>query len=272
MLRGFYTAASGMVTQQRKQEMLTNNMTNAKTPGYKADQSSSRSFPELLISSQQDMKIPGTDRNKTTTNELGSLATGVYMQETLPNISQGDMQETNRKTDMALLNQNIPDNAAILFDVQTEEGQRYTRNGHFTIDANNQLVTQQGYRVLDTNGEAITLPADGDFSVRDDGTITANDQNIAQINIAFANDAGNLVKEGNGLFRADGVDALPSAIGNDNVTYNVQQGFLERSNVKMEETMTDMMNTYRMFETNQKVVQAYDQSMSKAVNDVGKLR
>ena len=79
-----------------------------------------------------------------------------------------------------------------------------------------------------------------------------------------------LVKEGNGLFRFDG-DALPTAMGNGEIVYQIQQGFIERSNVDSAQTMTEMMNTYRVFEANQKVLQAYDRSLEKAVNEIGRI-
>src|SRR5690554_8122228 len=98
MLRGLYTAGSGMIAQQRRQEMLTNNLANANTPGYKADQASLRSFPNQLI------KALGTDHmQKYGTNRVGELSTGVYMQERTPNFRQGDINETRNNTDIAIL-------------------------------------------------------------------------------------------------------------------------------------------------------------------------
>jgi flagellar basal-body rod protein FlgF len=277
VLRGFYTAASGMLSQQRRVEMLTNNIANANTPGYKADQASLRAFPEMLLARLDTATIPTKEprsfRNQTT---LGSIHSGVYIQEMMPNFVQGALKETGQKTDMALVDGNLPvDEAgikgAIFFMVQNGNGEpRYTRNGNFTLDAQGFLTTNEGFYVLDENGERIQLTSET-FQVTPDGTIVENDVRVARLGIAFASNPNNMVKEGNGLFRSeDGV--LPSAVNNPNVTYQIQQGFLERSNVDVARSMTDMMSAYRAFEANQKILQAYDKSMDKAVNEIGRIR
>jgi flagellar basal-body rod protein FlgF len=278
VLRGFYTAASGMLSQQRRVEMLTNNIANANTPGYKADQASLRAFPEMLLTRLDATTIPTKEprsfRNRT---PIGEINSGVYMQEMMPRFLQGDLKETGQKTDIALIDGNLPvDEAtgvkgALFFVVQNGNGDiRYTRNGNFTLDAQGFLTTNDGFYVLDENNERIQLTSE-DFKVTPDGTIFENDVRVARINIAFANNPNNVVKEGNGLFRSEG-GMLPSALNNPNVTYQLQQGFLERSNVDLARSMTDMMSAYRAFEANQKILQAYDKSMDKAVNEIGRIR
>src|SRR5690606_20302324 len=112
MLRGFYTAASGMLTQQRAQETLANNIANMNTPGYKADQTAIRSFPEMLIQEMRTNKIPTTRGLKLRVKEpIGSIQTGVYGQETIPYFSQGDIRETGLMTDIALVQGNMPNDA-----------------------------------------------------------------------------------------------------------------------------------------------------------------
>ena len=95
--------------------------------------------------------------------------------------------------------------------------------------------------------------------------------NFGQINVAFVADPDQLVKEGNGLLRYEGGQPVVSAIGNGNVSYQLQQGFIERSNVDAGQTMSEMMTAFRAFEANQKVLQAYDRSMEKAVNEIGRV-
>jgi flagellar basal-body rod protein FlgF len=278
LLRGLYTAASGMLTQQRRVEMLTNNIANANTPGYKSDQAALRAFPELLLSRLDKVNVPAkTPRSLPWQPTVGPLNTGVYMQELIPNFRQGDIKETGQRTDIALVNGTLPVDAttgqqgALFFVVQNENGDiRYTRNGNFTVNPQGFFTTNDGWYVLDENGQRIQLPST-DFTVSPDGTITAGNNRIARINIAFAANPNTLVKEGNGLFRSDN-GALPSALGNPNVTYTLKQGFIERSNVDLDRTMTELMSAYRAFEANQKIVQAYDRSMDKAVNEIGRLR
>jgi flagellar basal-body rod protein FlgF len=278
LLRGFYTAASGMMAQQRRIEMLTNNIANANTPGYKSDQAALRAFPELLLSRLDKATVPTkTPRSFPLQPTIGSINTGVYMQELIPNFRQGDIKETGQPTDIALINGTLPVDAetgkegTLFFVVQNENGDiRYTRNGNFTLNSQGFLTTNDGWYVLDENGRRIKLPSTN-FTVNADGTIVANNNRIARINIAFAANPNTLAKEGNGLFRSEN-GVLPSALGNPNITYTLKQGFLERANVDLNRAMTEMLSAYRAFEANQKIVQAYDRSMDKAVNEIGRLK
>lgn len=266
MLRGFYTAASGMLAQQRAQETLSNNIANSNTPGYKADQATMRAFPELLMrqmSSNQSSAKNGS--NIATSKPIGSLNTGVYVQETIPNFQQGDIRETKLQTDLAIVQGDVPDeNGALFFTVQNDAGDvRYTRNGNFTIDGQGYLVTNQGYYVLDQTGNPI--PIDGtEFSVTPAGIIETNTQYIP-LGVAYTANALEMEKEGNDLFNGEAGE-VPA-----NANFAMKQGFLESSNVDAVQTMTEMMNAYRLFETNQRVLKAYDESMGKAVSEIGRI-
>lgn len=272
MLRGFYSAAAGMIAQQRRTEMLTNNMANATTPGFKADQSSLRAFPEMLLHRLDSTTIP-TKRGfqLPTSQEIGSINTGVYMQEAIPAFIQGDLKETGNATDVALLEQNVPANSSIFFTVENSDGNSaYTRNGNFAINGEGFLTTSDGFYILDEAGNRIQLNS-SNVKILEDGSILDNGTFRARINVAFAEDPNILIKEGNGLFRTDNNNPLPTAIGNQTVSYSIQQGFLERSNVDTAKTMTDLLSAYRAFEANQKILQAYDRSLEKAVTEVGRI-
>ncbi|WP_085994067.1 flagellar hook-basal body protein [Oceanobacillus senegalensis] len=266
MLRGFYTAASGMLAQQRTQETLANNIANMNTPGYKADQATLRAFPEMLVQKMESKNVPTTNGTSLPTkHSIGSLHTGVYVQETVPNFTQGDIRETGMQTDLAIVQGNVPDDSgALFFTVQNEAGEeRYTRNGNFTVDGEGFLVTNQGYYVLDMAGDLIQTNG-MDMTVSPDGMIETAGQ-VVELGMAYAEEANDFVKEGNGLFNGE-AGAIPAG-----VTFTVKQGALEGSNVNVLQTMTDMMTAYRLFETNQRVLRAYDESMGKAVNEVGKI-
>lgn len=277
MLRGFYAAAAGMISQQRRQEMLTNNLANANTPGFKADQGSLRAFPEMLMTSMNTETLPVNKRYQLKgIHTVGPINTGVYMQEALPKFKQGDIQETGNETDLAIVDGNLPANpqtnrpGAIFFQVLNANGEpRYTRNGNFTVDGQGYLTTNDGYYVVDTTGEPIVIYGDN-FTVTADGRFFEDGEDTGQqIQIGYADNPDQLVKEGNGLFRAN--QELPSAIDNPEITYQIKQKFIERSNVDAEQTMTEMMMAYRTFEANQKIVQAYDRSLEKAVNEIGRI-
>ncbi|TQR21183.1 flagellar hook-basal body protein [Psychrobacillus vulpis] len=278
MYRGFHTVASGMIAQQRRTELLTNNMANANTPGYKAEQSVIRSFPEMFLSRLGPSSIPTKDPvNGKYATGVGALGTGIYMQETIPLLQQGQLQETELNTDIALIDGALPVDAqtgqtgAIFYRLQHPvEGEAYTRNGSFTLDAEGYLTNPQGLYVLDSNGQRILLPND-DFQVADNGQIYVDNAAVAQIGVSFSAQPETLIKQDNGLFKTVDGTNLPSAYNAGNVSFSMRQGFIERSNVDSARTMTDLLTAYRAFEANQKVLQAYDQSMQKAVNEVGRV-
>lgn len=266
MLRGFYTAASGMIAQQRHQETLSNNIANVNTPGYKADQATLRSFPEMLIEQMGSKQLPTTQGlNLPVQNPVGPLNTGVYVQEMVPNFSQGDVRETGVSTDLALINGTFPDETgSVFFTVQHENGDiRLTRNGNFTVDGEGYLVTNQGHYVLDQNENPIQTGGH-DFLVSDNGIIQTEAGTIP-LGIAYVPNVHELEKEGDGLLNGE-TAALPAG-----ATYQVKQKSLEGSNVDALQMMTQMMESYRIFETNQKVLRAYDESMGKAVSEVGRI-
>lgn len=277
MLRGFYTAASGMIAQQRMTEYLTNNLSNANTPGYKAEQSSLRSFPEMLLKRIGNENIPAKNINQNGP-VIGGLQNGVYMQETLPTFTQGDLQQTNKSTDIAIQERVIPFNTAaktkgaLFFELQNTDGTvRYTRNGNFTLDQQGYLTTNNGFYVLGENNKRIQVKS-SDFKMLEDGTILDNGRAAGKVKIAFSDNPNSLVKEGEGLFKVTNGKGLPSAANNNRIAFSVSQGFLERSNVDVTQTYTELMSSYRSFEANQKVLQAYDKSMDKAANEIGRLR
>lgn len=272
MLRGFYTAASGMIAQQRHQELVSNNIANANTPGYKADQGVLRSFPEMLIRQMGSKNIPTTNGLKLPVNRpIGSLHTGVYAQESIPNFSQGDIRETGMFTDLALVDNDLPnETGGVFFTVQNADGDvRYTRNGNFTVDAEGFITTNEGYYVLNQTGNPIQTNG-LEFTVTANGVVQGDGIN-APLGIVYIANTNELIKEENDLLSAEAgnVNAVnPDAAG---ANFTVHQQHLESSNVNAMQSMTDMMNAYRSFEMNQRVLKAYDESMGKAVNDIARL-
>lgn len=278
MFRGFYTAASGMIAQQRRTEMLTNNMANVNTPGFKAEQSTIRSFPEMYMSNINKTRIPTEDGfNLKGISRLGPVSTGIYMQETIPLQTQGQLLETELPTDVALMNGSLPENeetglpGAIFFRLENPEGgEFYTRNGNFAVDHSGFLTNPSGYYVLDTTGNRIQVQND-DFQVSQAGVISENGTPVATLGISYTDNEGILEKQGDGLFITETGDNLAAAQTVAGVTYSIQQGYIEGSNVDAGRTMTDMLTAYRAFEANQKILQAYDRSMEKAVTEIGRV-
>lgn len=289
MLRGLYTAASGMIAEQRRHDTVTNNIANLNTPGYKANYSANHSFPEMLLSA-----MGGENPSQ---GPIGKLNTGVFAEENLLGLTQGDMMETNRRQDMAIVsdiqvngaafdasgkyvdanNGNVTFQPQAFFTVQTPDGeQRYTRNGSFQTAADGTLVNADGLPVLGADGQPIvvtgswdnvTVAADGRLLDKNSGAPLAGNP---QLMLTKVNNPNDLIDEGNSVFRYAGQPAgITTVQPGDQV--EIRQGFLERSNVDASQSMVDMMSALRAYEANQKVVQFYDSSLDKAVNEVGKV-
>jgi len=292
MIRGLYTAASGMLAQQRRHDAISNNISNMQTPGYKQDSAALRSFPEMLIHLMES----GTG-NGPAARQIGALNTGVFVDELMPSFVQGDLMNTNQPGDLALQSniQVVMNGQTIVFDqsgkavvdgeviqqpqafftVLGADGEpRYTRDGRFRLSEAGQLTTVNGEPVLGANGQPIML---ADLSldqvyIADNGALMNRTNGIAlgQLLISRIDRPYELIREGHGSYRlpADAGQAVPVAVADQVV---VRQGYLERSNVDASQAMVDMMTALRLYEANQKVIQSYDQTLEKAVNEIGRI-
>lgn len=291
MIRGLNTAASGMFSLERKQEALSNNLANAQTPGYKKDDAVLRAFPNLLMQRIQDFNQNASTtvgRDGVPNQGIGELNTGVYVQERIPSFSQGNLTQTGGPLDLAINDQSIPYQTingrlvkpAGFLAVQLENGAvGYTRNGRLDLDANGQIVTSEGYRVLGANHQPIQLPAGvskEDLSIDPEGNITAyaNDLTrttmIGQIGMVVVQNPNELIRRGENLYGSENPIPFVSDAGNGNPGLSLQQGFIEQSNVDTGQTMAEMMVVVRGYEANQKVINAYDQTLQQ-LNSIGKI-
>jgi flagellar basal-body rod protein FlgF len=142
MERGLYIAASGMVAEMARQDLIANDLANASTAGYKADRAIQGSFGNLLL------------QNTQTGAQIGSLGQGARIERQVTDLAAGPIKQTGEDLDFAVEGDGF-------FAVQTAHGVRYTRNGQFTAGANGRLVDQLGNAVLGQNGQPITIGADG---------------------------------------------------------------------------------------------------------------
>ena len=246
MIRGIYTAASGMLAETTRADTIANNLANGNTAGYKKDVAISKDFASLLIQRIND----GPEAPV-----IGSLGVGTLIDEIATIHDTSSMRSTGNQLDFAIEGRGY-------FAVQTPAGIRYTKNGTFTRNAQGQLVTNDGYQVLGTNGP-IQLP-DGSINVNNNGQISIDGANVETFRvIEFANER-ELLKEGSSLFRA------PDN-GTASTTSKVEQGYLEQSNVNIVSEMVNLISGYRAYELNSKTVQTHDELLNKVVNDVGKV-
>jgi flagellar basal-body rod protein FlgG len=288
MLRGLYTAASGMMAQQKRHDTVTNNIANLNTPGYKAMNAAVRTFPEMLVSAMGGEAVKK--------GVVGRLATGVFAEENLLSMRQGDLMETNRPQDLALVsdilvegavfdasgkyvdpNGNVVYQPQVFFTLQGPNGERlYTRDGSFKSAADGTLVTADGIPVLGDNGQPIVVNGTWeDIRVAPDGTLYSQALNAPlpdtpRLLLTLVNNPNDLLRSGDGRFRYAGDPAnIREVQEGDRV--QVVQGQLERSNVDAAQSMVDLMSALRLYEANQKVIQTYDTSLGKAVNEIGKI-
>ncbi|WP_058300336.1 flagellar hook-basal body protein [Gorillibacterium timonense] len=316
MIRGLYTAAAGMIAEQRKHDTVTNNIANINTPGYKQVNAISRSFPEMLIALTNGQGQGNGSLSRT----IGRLNTGVLAEEDPSLYVQGDLKETKNHFDFAIAS-DIQENGLnfngtgmafdadgnrvfqkqLFFTVQSPEGEtRYSRSGNFEVTADGDLVTAEGYRVLGLDGQPIrlvdpatgravsevTATADGRFlsSITGEPLVDAQGRQLGLL-LSRVDDPNRLVREGNSVYRVNAGDegtvtALTDVNGVQNAELSnwvdthqavVRQGYLEQSNVDPAQSMIELNTALRAYEANQKMVQYYDRSLDKAVNEVGKV-
>ena len=247
MIRGLYTSASAMLAAQTQSEVIGDNVANVKTPGYKEQLASNISFPAMLIERMGGNTSPEPV-------QIGWLGTGVGVDRASLSNTQGALETTDLKTDLALTSPGY-------FVVQTPGGDRYTRNGHFQLDANGMLESPEGYAL---QGEKGTIgPLSSEFVVKADGTVMDNGQRIDRLRVVnIPTDA--LKREGQSLYSV----TQPVQVSTD---AQVLQGSIEASNVDLSGQMIQMMTVMKAYEANQKVIQTQDEMLSKAVNEVGKI-
>jgi len=174
------------------------------------------------------------------------------------NFKQGDVRRTGNDLDLAIRNDGF-------FKIQTDQGIRYTRNGTFTLDSDNQLVTMDGDPVL---GETGTVTIEGsNFQINEAGEIIVKKEVIDKLDIVTFDAKDNLEKEGTSLFSYQG-DAENREVAAEGA--EVIQGALEMPNISPIVEMTRMIETHRSYESYQKMLRAYDETDSKLINEIGK--
>jgi flagellar basal-body rod protein FlgG len=237
---GIYLAGASMIAQEVRQEALVHNLANASTPGYKA----TRVFAKEL----KDVEA-----------NVGAMREAERDQTAYIDFSQGPIRETGRDLDFALDGEGF-------FVVLTPEGERFTRNGSFSLDVEGQLVSSSGFPVLTDVGPV--LIDDGTAAYRVDvngeGEIFLDDRFMGKLDIRNFESTRDLQKEGNGLFSPKPgrrpVEAEPTA--------SIRQRYLEESNVYALDEMVRMMGQFRDYEASYKMVQIQDGALRRAINDL----
>ncbi len=252
MVRSLYTASTGMVHQMNRLDIVTNNMANSDTTAYKKEGSTSQSFDSVYgikINDSSVYYIP---------QRIGRMNLGVKIGETYTDYSDGNLEETGQIYDMALSGNGF---FAISYaDNNGNESVRYTRDGNFTVNSDGILVTKDGDFVLAEDGGLINIPEGVSVTVDETGRITADGEEIARLRLIDFEDYNYLEKFGENMYIA--VDGAAET----EADCKVHQGYLEASNVNIVSEMVDLITVTRDYESNQKVVQAIDETLEKSVS------
>lgn len=259
MLRGLYTAWTGLVNEQNRMDIMTNNLANASTVGYKKEGATSQSFDDVLT-----VKIKDASVGLANVQRSGIRNPGVKIGENYVDYSQGSFRETGNTYDMALEGEGF---FAIEFTNKAgETSTMYTRAGQFTLNKDGYLVTQEGDYVLDADNKRIKLDTLKDTDITVDGRISQDGQAIAQIQVADFEDYDYLEKYGETYYRP--IEGAELTEG----TATVRAGYLEMANVQVVSEMVNLISITRAYESNQKIIQTYDGSLDIAVNQLGKIQ
>jgi len=254
MVRGLYTSGWSMLALNKKMDVLTNNLANVSTAGYKKDTVVLEGFPRLLAERLHD-NTDGVARGV----PVGELSFSNDVGEVYTYFSQGTLLKTDNSLDMS-----IRDEGRAFFTIAVPgRGQFYTMDGSFKLNADGQLVTGKGYYVLGQNG--IIQLNGSDFTVTEDGTIIQNGEIVDRLLITQFQNPQSLRKNGENLF-----SATPESVA-EGFSGTVLQNYLEQSNAEAVREMVDMIALMRSYEANQRVISAIDDTLGKAVNEIGRV-
>ena len=256
MISSLWTGKTGLEAQQTKLDVISNNLANVSTNGFKR---SRPVFEDLLY---QNMRQPGAQNNIQDRLPSGmQVGTGVRSVATERLHTQGGLEQTENSRDLAI-------NGKGFFQVLMPDGSTaYTRDGSFQLNENGQMVTANGYPLepaifIPPNALTITIGEDGTVSVKEPGNPLGNE--VGQVNLAsFINPTG-LESIGGNLYLETGASGAPNQnVPGQNGTGSLFQGYVETSNVSVVEEMVTMIQTQRAYEINSKSISTSDEMLAR---------
>lgn len=251
MIKGFYNLTSGMLSQERRMDVIANNMTNISTAGFKAEQYTDRTFDEVMA-----VRVGNVDKSHY--EELPTYQAHILAPDHLyTDFQQGAPEETNLPLDFAIVGEGF-------FAIDTGDGVAYTRAGSFTLDNEGYLCLSELGRVLDRDGEPIQLPTDKLDADKLGNLYAEGGEYLASLGVYMFEDNGELERTPYGLFTGDGAQL--------NEDVEILHKYVERSNVNMVKEMVNMMTTQRALQSAAQMSKIYDQVITRAVNDIGRMQ
>ena len=243
MIQGIYIASRGMTPLMQQQDQIANNLANINTTGYKQSGLFIKSYHKYLAN---DLQEPFANRD-------------IKADEVYIDYREGPMKLTKATLDLFIKGTGF-------FKIMTDEGVQYTRNGNFSLDKDGLIITSTGAKVMGTEGY-IRVEDDEPIVISETGEIIQENVTRGVLKIVDFEKPYALQRCGNGCFRP----LLPDAPEQKSAGYLIRQGYLEGSNVDMVRNMVQMISSYRTFEADQKALHAQDETLEKAVNQIGRV-
>ncbi len=243
MIQGLYTASTGMTALLQKQDQIANNLANSNTTGFKQS--------GLFTSAYQ--KLLSNDQNQVFANRE------IKADEVYVDYSEGTLRQTKSPLDLCIKGSGF-------FKIMTSDGVRYTRNGNFALSSEGFLVTNDGSKLIGTEGY-IRVERDMPVQFTESGEVIQNGESKGVIKIVDFEKPYSMRRCGDSRF----APLNPEALELKSENFALKQGFLEGSNVDVIRNMVQMISSYRNFEADQKALHAQDETLDKAVNEVGRV-
>ena len=249
MIKSLYAAATGMVAVEDRQAVIANNIANASTIAYRRQEAVQKGFYGVFSN-----KLVRPHRFDNSSAPGG----GVKVVETFTSTLAGPIATTDDPLNVALSGPGF-------FAVNTPGGERFTRAGNFVVDPDGELATAAGYKVQGSGGGAIEVPA-GNVEITQDGALKAQGVTAGQLRLVEFEDPHMLTRQGEGLYHASPEAMQRSADATQTTVLNKS---LELSNVSLPKEMVSMILALRAYAANQQVINAFDQTMTRVIEQVG---
>ena len=257
MIRGLYTAATGMDAGLRRQDAISHNLANVGTAGFKREQVLFQSMLAREIYRYSSSAPPAY---------LGLIGAGVNYTLGAPDMSAGMPLRTDSPLDIALIDSG---QATTFLAVEDAQGQRaYTRNAQMLVDGNGYLRTIAGAYVLGRTwaggAERLRVSNPDELRIATDGTLSVGGARLGQLYLVNPAADATLTRRGDSLWQIDGqVQAVADP--------HVEQGYIEQANVQVVKEMVNLIAAMRNYETHAKIIQIQDETLNKAVNEAGRV-
>ena len=266
MIKGLYTAHTGMVNEMKRLDVLTNNLANADTTAYKKEGTTSRTFADELAIKIKDTSDYGLHK------KLGEISLVTHLGQVYTDYSTGSFEVTDNETDFALDGKGF---FAVEFtNKDGETSVKYTRDGNFIVDNQGYLRTKDGDYILNAEGARtgnygeeyrVRMNPTQAFSVDELGYIYQNEEMIGTIGVIDFENYDYIEKYGENLYNLVEGGVITESIA------SVRQGMLETSNVNVVDEMVNMIAIQRAYEAGQKVITSIDETLATTVK-LGKVQ